>query len=306
MPADFERRRVGSTALSVPVLGFGSAHLGELYNTVTEADSVATVDAAWDAGIRYFDTAPHYGLGLAECRLGKALAGRERGDFSISSKVGRLIVGKGKSRHRVWDFSASGVRRSISESLDRLGLDRLDIALVHDPEGHLDLAIHEAAPELERMRAEGLVGAIGVGSGNVGALVEFATHTTIDAVMVAGRYTLLEQPARPDLVPICVKRGISILNAGIFNSGLLASDYPASSATYEYSQAPAELITRARGLADLAHDYDTSLPAAALQYAAQLPAVVTVVVGAETPEQVRQNRENLVPRQDLSGLWSQI
>jgi D-threo-aldose 1-dehydrogenase len=177
---------------------------------------------------------------------------------------------------------------------------------VHDPENHLDVAINEAVPELERMRSEGLVGAIGVGSGNVGALVEFASRTNIDAVMVAGRYTLLEQPARPDLVPICLSRGISILNAGVFNSGLLASDHPATSATYEYSQAPSELISRARGLAELASEHNTRLPAAALQYAAQLPAVVAVVFGAETPNQVRENIENFVPRQDLSGLWSQL
>jgi D-threo-aldose 1-dehydrogenase len=304
----------------VTALGLGCAKLGNLYTAVSDEVAAATVEAAWDAGVRYFDTAPHYGLGLSERRLGAALRGRPRDAYRISTKVGRLLEpdpgGAGRrdaegfdvpaDHRRVWDFTAEGVRRSLAESLDRLGLDRVDLALIHDPEDHADTALDEAYPVLHEWRSQGVVGAIGVGSKDLPALTRFVAATEIDTVMVAGRYTLLEQPALDDLLPACVKRDVAVLNVGVFNSGLLAEDRPRAGLTYEYRTAPADVVARAAAIADVCARHGTSLPAAALAFAAAHPAVTAVVVGAQGPGQARRNAALASAEPPPAALWADL
>jgi D-threo-aldose 1-dehydrogenase len=299
--------RLGSSAVRVTAMGLGTAQLGDLYEAMGQERATAIVDAAWDAGIRYFDTAPHYGVGLAETRLGNALRDRARDDYVVGSKVGRLLVpGDDGTLVRRWDFTAPGIRRSIEESLTRLGLDRLDIALLHDPQERLDDALHVGLPALARLRDEGLVGAIGVGTGHMGALTAFAGLSELDALMIAGRYTLLEQPVLAEVIPAARAAGISVLNAGVFNSGLLAEDRPAAEARYEYTPAPPDLLGRATALAEAATAAGTTLPRAALAYAARDPLVASVLVGADSAEQIIANVRMADDPRPLDALWRDL
>jgi D-threo-aldose 1-dehydrogenase len=294
-------------------LGLGCAQLGNLYVEVTDEQAASIVDTAWAAGVRFFDTAPHYGLGLSERRLGAALAGRPRGDYTLSSKVGRILEPTDEggtdteflvpaTHKRVWDFSPAGVRRSVRESLARLGLDRLDVALIHDAERHADAAIAGAWPALVELRAEGVVGAIGTGSGDVPYLTRFVRECRPDTVLIAGRYTLLEQPALAELLPACQEAGTEVILGGVFNSGLLAHDRPHTGLTYNYSAAPPALVERAAAIAEVCARHGTTLPAAAIDFAAGHPAVSTVLVGAESADQVRRNVELLASAPPPS-LW---
>lgn len=288
-------------------MGLGTAQLGDLYEALDQERATAIVDAAWDAGIRYFDTAPHYGLGLAERRLGAALGERARSEYVISSKVGRIIEADASGElGRRWDFSEAGILRSIEESLARLGLDRIDIALIHDPQQHLAEAIDVAYPALEKLRSAGTIGAIGVGTGDLASLLAFARNTDIDAMMIAGRYTLLEQPALVDVVPACREAGISILNAGVFNSGLLATPHPSAESRYEYAAAPSDLLSRAATIAEFAERAGTSLPRAALHYAASGQGVASVVVGADSAQQIRANVLQLEDERPMDELWAAL
>lgn len=306
-------------------LGLGCAQLGNLFVEVSDEQGRAIVDAAWDAGVRFFDTAPHYGLGLSERRLGAALAGRPRGGYTLCSKVGRVLepIDTGgtdtdflvpATHKRVWDLSRDGVRRSIDDSLARLGHDRLDVALIHDAEGHADAAIGTAFPALAELRDAGVVGAIGTGSTNTAYLTRFVRECRPDTVLIAGRYTLLEQPALAELLPACVEAGTTVIVGGVFNSGLLAHDLPHTGLAYDYHAAPAELVARAQAIADVCARHGTTLPAAAIAYAAGHPAVSTVLVGAETPEQVRRNADlfaagpppELWPALSEAGLIAQV
>ncbi|WP_433058848.1 aldo/keto reductase [Dactylosporangium sp. CS-033363] len=283
-------------------LGLGCAQLGNLYQARTDEQARAIVDAAWACGVRDFDTAPHYGLGLSERRLGAALADRPRAEFTVSTKVGRLLVPTGeggddladgfavaRTHRRVWDFSRDGVRRSIEESLDRLGLDRIDTALLHDPEFDPETALRHGFPALAELREEGLVGAIGAGSKDALVLSKLVEECTPDTVMVAGRYTLLEQPAARRLLPACAEAGVAVLAAGVFNSGLLAEDVPRAGLPYEYGAAPPDLLARAFRIAEVCAGFGTTLPAAAIAFPARHPAVTAVVLGADDAAQVRRN-----------------
>jgi D-threo-aldose 1-dehydrogenase len=304
-------------------LGFGAASLGNLYRAISDGEAAAAVDAAWDSGVRYFDTAPHYGLGLSERRLGTALRDRPRDEYTLSTKVGRLIVpnpGHERERdlaggfdvpaglRRQWDFSADGVRRSLAESLDRLGLDRIDIVLIHDPEesDSPSAALTGAYPALADLRAAGVIGAVGVGAKQVQILHRFVTETDIDVIMLAGRYTLLEQPALDGLLPDCEKRGVSVLNVGVFNSGLLAKDWPADDGHYEYGTAPVELVERARRIATLCRRYGTSLPHAALVFAGAHRSVASVVVGAGKAAHMLRNAQLVAAAPPPAGLWAEL
>lgn len=284
-------------------LGFGAAGIGNLYRAMPDAQAASTVNAAWDAGVRYFDTAPHYGLGLSERRLGEVLREKPRSEFTISTKVGRLLVPNAAGANakddegfdvpatskRQWDFSEAGIRRSIEDSLERLGLDHVDIAYLHDPDVY-DLAkgIGEALPALEKLRADGVVKAIGVGTNSAEAALECVEAAGLDLVMLAGRYTLLEQPGVP-LLDRCVARGTGVVNVGVFNSGLLARPEVPEDAHYNYARAPRALVERARALAGVCRDFGVELPTAALQFSLRHPAVVNVTVGASSPEQVSNN-----------------
>ncbi|MBB6627712.1 aldo/keto reductase [Nocardioides sp. KIGAM211] len=285
-------------ALALTELGLGGAQLGNLYRAISDETAAATVAAAWDAGIRYFDTAPHYGVGLAERRLGRALAERPRDDYVLSTKVGRLLVddpaGAGRrdaegfdvpaSTRRVWDFSRDGVRRSVEESLTRLGLDRIDVAFLHDPEDHWEQALAEGLPALVELREEGVLGAVGAGMNFAAPLTELVREHDVDLVMCAGRHTLLEQA--DELLDAALAHGVGVVAAGVYNSGLLARPRPAADAHYNYAPAPSELLARVHALADACEAHGVSLPEAALAFPFRHPAVVSVVVGAAAPGQV--------------------
>jgi D-threo-aldose 1-dehydrogenase len=286
-------------------LGYGAAAVGNLYSSLDDDSAHRTLEAAWDGGIRYFDTAPHYGAGLSERRLGRFLRTRERSSYVISTKVGRVLEPNRHYRRgdrdpagfdvpataeRRWDYSPAGIRRSLADSLDRLGLNHVDILFLHDPDEYsLGAALRDALPELQRMRDEGLVQAVGVGCNSADALAELVAAADLDLIMLAGRYTLLEQPAADRLLPLCVERGVGVIAAGVFNSGILASQHVPPNAHYNYQQAPEALVQRARSLAAVCADHGVELPAAAMQFPLRHRAVQSVVIGARGSQQVSAN-----------------
>ncbi|MGC5286302.1 aldo/keto reductase [Micromonospora sp. DT231] len=298
-------------------LGFGAAQGGNLYRGTTDEEFATAVDAAWAAGVRYYDTAPHYGLGLSERRLGAALRQRPRDEYVVSTKVGRLLVPSPENAHeqdsdgfdvpashrRVWDFSRDGVLRSIEASLERSGLDRIDIAYLHDPDDHWEQAAYEAVPALVDLRDQGVVGAIGAGMNQSAMLARFVRETDVDVMMCAGRYTLLEQGAADDLLPIAENRGVGVVIAGVYNSGLLSRDQPPADAVYNYQQAPPEVIERARRIAAVCETYGVTLPQAALAFVRRHPAVVSTVVGVRTEVQMAETvrRSEVAVPEELWG-----
>ncbi|RNM12984.1 aldo/keto reductase [Nocardioides pocheonensis] len=304
--------------LTLTELGFGGAPIGNLYDAVDDDTAAGAVRAAWDAGIRYFDTAPHYGLGLSERRLGEALREQRRDDVVVSTKVGRWLEPTEEeggqdpegfvvpaTHRRVWDFSRDGVLRSIEASLERLGLDRIDLVLVHDPDDHVREALEEAAPTLSQLRSEGVIRGYGVGMNHAPALARFVRETDLDVAMVAGRYTLLDQTAADDLFPLARERGVGIVNAGIFNSGLLARPRPAADAPYSYRPAAPEVLDRALRIARVCEELGVDLPTAAVAFARRHPAVTSVVVGLRTPAEVHElvgRAESPVPEE----LWTAL
>ena len=297
------RVRLGRTALEVTRLGLGTAPLGGLFAPVSEEVFRGTVEHAWELGLRLFDTAPLYGKGAAEARLGAALAGRPRDEFVLSTKVGRLLRPDAPpdpetlrglwhdapALNPVFDFSAEGVLRSFDESLERLGLDRIDVALIHDPDDHYEQALGGAYPALERLRSEGVVGAVGVGSNQVEVLCCFARETDVDCFLVAGRYTLLDHVGLRELLPLCVERRIAVIAGGVYNSGILAAPRPG--ATFNYAPAPPELLEQALRLQGVCERHGVPLSAAAIQFPLAHPAVATVVTGAASAAELEQNVE---------------
>jgi D-threo-aldose 1-dehydrogenase len=285
--------------LAVTELGFGGASIGNLWRETSDEEATGAIEAAWDGGVRYFDTAPHYGLGLAERRLGHGLAGRE--GAVVSTKVGRRLVdgpGTGTDDEgyavpdtlvRVRDYSRDGVLRSLESSLERLGRDRVDLLLVHDPDEHYREALEGAFPALEELRAQGVIASYGAGMNQAEMLADFVRETDLDVVMLAGRYTLLEQGALDELLPECERRGVSVIAAGVFNSGVLARTRPRANATYNYDPAPPGVIARVQRIADVLERHGTTLPVAAAQFALAHPAVATVCLGARSAAQVERN-----------------
>ena len=296
-------------------LVFGGAPIGGLYAPVSDEAAAATLQAAWDAGIRVFDTAPHYGVGLSEQRIGDFLAGRPRAGFVVSTKVGRRLVPASgpvdgadqfygtPALDRVRDYSADGALRSLEDSLRRLRLDRADIVLIHDPDEHTAEALDGAYPALARLRAEGTVGAIGVGVNSASLAEWFVARCDLDCVLVAGRYTLLDDSAARSLFPLCRSRGVAVLAAGVFNSGILAD--PADGARYDYAPAAPGILARARRIAEVCAGYDVPIAAAALCYVLRHPAVTAAVVGVRTPDQIRADAAYLgwpIP----DALWADL
>ncbi|WP_328320165.1 aldo/keto reductase [Kribbella sp. NBC_00382] len=299
-------------------LGLGAAQFGNLFTATTDERSTRAVTAALDAGIRYFDTAPHYGLGLSEHRLGQALAGAAA-DVLISSKVGRLLVESPETadrtdddgfvvpatRRRVWDFSRDGILRSVEQSLARLGTDRIDIAYLHDPDDHWEAASTTGIATLVELREQGVVGAIGAGMNQSAMLSEFVERTDVDVVMVAGRLTLLDQSALRDLLPVATERGIGVVAAAVYNSGLLSTSTVDGSARYDYGRAPRPVVERATALAEVCERHGVSLPAAALQYPLRHPTVVSVVTGMRTEEHAQSTADRY--REDIpESLWEEL
>jgi D-threo-aldose 1-dehydrogenase len=290
-------RPLGRGGLTVGPLAFGSAPIGNLGRVVGDDEWPGALDAALDAGVRYFDTAPHYGLGLAERRL----ATRLTDDCLVSTKVGRILVpgpGGGTDDEgyavpndivRVRDYSRDGVLRSLEASLERLGRDRVDILFVHDPDDHAREALEGAFPALEELRSQGVITSYGAGMNQSELLATFVRETDLDVLMLAGRYTLLEQGALDDLLPECERRGVSVVAAGVFNSGLLARARPREDVTYNYEPAPPEILARVHRIADVVERHGTTLPVAAAQFALAHPAVATVCLGARDRAQVERN-----------------
>jgi D-threo-aldose 1-dehydrogenase len=294
---------LGRTSIEVTELGFGAAPIGNLHAALSDEAAAVTVERAWEQGVRYFDTAPHYGLGLSERRLGTALAGRPRDEYVVSTKVGRLLVDNPAPTGsdlaaadfdvpddlmRVRDYSADGVRRSLESSLSRLGLDRVEIALVHDPEDFMDDALRQAIPALIELREQGVIGAVGAGMNFAEPLQRIVAESDVDVVMVAGRWTLADRRAAP-LVDACAERGVSVLAAAPFNSGLLAHAWPPDGALFDYRPAPPDVLARARQLAEACQRHAQQLPHAALRFPLRQRAVAAVVTGMRTAEHVSAN-----------------
>ena len=323
MPFDpTDRRRVGGTPLGVTLLGLGTAPVGGLYEPVSEDDAVALVERAWELGVRYFDTAPLYGYGFSERTLGRVLRTKPRGEFILSTKVGRLVRRKGEippgsdvdrgqgsnwpaagDARAIFDFSADGVRRSIDESLGRLGLDRIDVAYIHDPDAHWEAAIAEAYPTLHRLREDGVLGAIGAGMNQSAMLARFAREGDFDQFLLAGRYTLLDQEALPDLLPLCVKNGISIAIGGAMNSGILADPRPGS--RFNYVAAPPKILERARRLREICDHHRVPIRAAAAQFPLAHPAVSSLVVGVKSIAHLEEYPA-LLAEPIPAALWAEL
>ena len=289
---------------------------GTSYREVSDADARATVDSAWAEGIRYFDTAPHYGLGLSERRLGSALAGRPRSDYVVSTKVGRLLepvdhpagldddggFAVPATHRRVWDFSRDGIRRSLEESLERLGLDRVDIVYLHDPDDHWDDVIESGYPALAELRDEGVVGAIGAGMNQSRMLADLVRLADVDVVMLAGRYTLLEQDALDDLLPACVARGVCGRRRRASSTAACSRCHarPTTRSTTTPSAPASSSSGRARSRRS-ANRHGTTLPAAAIAFPLAHPAVVERLCRRPLATADRAQRRPL-PAADLSGL----
>ena len=309
---------IGDTGVQVTRLGLGSTPFGNLLSVVEDNDASEAIETAWNLGIRYFDTAPFYGYGLAEERVGAGLRAHPRNEFALSSKVGRLVR-RGKrtapdeiqpngepfyyakpEMMLVSDYSYDGAMRSIEESLIRLGKDRIDIAYIHDPDLHFDAALGGACKALVELRNEGVVRAIGAGMNQWEMLSDFLDHFDFNIVLLAGRYSLLEQPALESFLPKCTATGCRIALGGVFNSGLLAD--PRGNATYNYQPAAAQLVDRALQIEAICQQHDVPLKAAALQFPLGHPAIASVLIGVRSAAEVAENHA-LFQHEIPDDLW---
>jgi D-threo-aldose 1-dehydrogenase len=283
-------RPLGARGPAVTGLGLGTAPIGNMFTGVSDDDARATVDAAWDGGIRYFDTAPLYGHGTSERRLGDALQDRPRGEYVLATKVGRVLDPAGAERGATiftdvgelephFDYSRDAVLRSLEESLLRLRTDHVDVALVHDPDLHEDEALANAFPTLLQLRDEGVVRAIGAGMNQHEMLGRFVERVDVDCVLLAGRYSLLDRGGI-GLLEQCAARGVGVMLGGVFNTGVLVD--PDAHRTYDYAPASTDVLARAHRLRVACAERGIALGAAALQFALRHPAVTTVLVGARS------------------------
>ena len=313
----------GKTSLTTTRLGLGSAPLGGLFNAVPDATAHAVVQHAYDNGLRFYDTAPLYGYGSAEQRMGHVLAQQQpRDEFVLATKVGRLIrpredagaaldaAGAGQFREApplvpVFDFSYDAVMRSFEESLERLGVDRIDVLHIHDPDNHYDEALGGAYKALDKLRSEGVIKALGSGMNQAEMLARFAREGDFDCFLVAGRYTLLDQAALPELLPICEQKNIAIIIGGVYNSGILANLENLERATFNYQPAERHWLDKARQIKAVCDRHSVPLQAAALQFPLAHPAVAVVLTGARSVEELDQNiafMQHPIP----ADLWAEL
>ncbi len=322
-----ETRILGKSGVPVTQLGFGGAGLGELFVRVDEETAAATLKAAWDAGIRYYDTAPFYGQGLSEIRTGRFLDNRPRSEFILSTKVGRWLFPPAKPEtfktgwagglqfQHVHDYSYDGIMRAYDQSQMRLGMNRIDLLVIHD----LDFSFHQTEAKvsahlvqlftsgwraLEQLRAHGLVKAVGAGINELGMIPRFLDMLDLDFFLLALRYTLLEQETLETELPYCERRNIGIVIGGVYNSGITATG-AVKGAKYNYQDAPPEIMERVRKIEAVCQAHGVPLAAAALQFPLGHPCVATVIPGAIHPDQVRQNVETFrhpIPKE----LWSDL
>ena len=320
------RRRLGTTSVEVTELGFGGASIGELFVRVSEAAAQATLTTAWDAGIRYYDTAPWYGRGLSELRTGAALRERDRASFALSTKVGRWLrpatqegfdgapwIG-GSPNEVVFDYTYDGIMRSVEQSRMRLGITRFDIAwihdldhLYHDPptiEAHLRDLAGSGWRALDELRSSGQIGGFGAGINDLGLIPRFLDIGEIDAFLIAMPYTLLDQDVLDEEFPRCVERGIGFVIGAVFASGILAKG-PVPGGRYAYADPSPEVLEKTRRIAAVCDRHGVPLPAAALQFPLGHPAVASVIPGASSPAQQARNVEwfqTPIP----AALWAEL
>ena len=311
-----ELRNVGTTDVQVTRLGLGGAPMGALFTPVGAQTAADTVKRGYELGIRFFDTAPLYGRGKSERFYGDGLGGFDRDSYTLSSKVGRVLDPNESPTDEddvyvevppydvVFDFSRDGVLRSIEESLERLGLDRLDIALIHDPDDHWEQAIGEAYPALAELRSQGVLGAIGAGMNQWEMPARFAREGDFDCFLLAGRYTLLDHSGLEDLLPLCETKQISVILGGPYNSGVLASDLGPDT-TYFYQRTPPEVLETARQIKAVCDINAVPLKAAALQFGLAHPAVAATIPGPRTLGEVEENVA-MAGFEIPAALWSDL
>lgn len=312
-------RAIGKTDLKVSEISFGCAPLGNLYRPVTEEAVEEVLAAAWDSGIRFFDTAPHYGGGLAEERLGRFLNTKTRNDYVISTKVGRILhrVPKEEAEdhafvdaHPVrleYDYSGDGIMRSLEASHKRMGLDRFDILFVHDigefthgkekNDGHMKAFRDSGIKRLNDLRDQGVIKAWGLGVNEVEVLLEVMKDTHLDCILMAGRYSLLDRSAERELLPLCRERGTSFIIGGVFNSGILATG-PVPGATFNYMEANEDVRSRVGKMQEAAAAAGTDLATAALQFPFHEPVVASVLLGTTKASSLKRNMASLEKRLD--------
>jgi D-threo-aldose 1-dehydrogenase len=312
------RIQIGRSNLQVTRLGMGGTPLGGLYKDLSEDMASATVRRTLELGINFFDTAPLYGCGKSEMRLGQGLAGRSRDSFVVATKIGYALVAEDSNRdekvffpfdnplplHPVFDFSYEGVMRSFEQSLKRLNFDRIDILHIHDPDEHWEEAIKGAYPALHELRSEGVIRAIGVGMNQAEMLVRFAQEGDFDCFLLAGRYTLIDHKALPELLPVCVKKRISIILGGPYNSGILATG-ARPGATFNYVKAPPDVMEKVQRIEAVCARYEVPLKAAALQFPLADPAVAAVIPGARSVAEVEENFQ-LLSRSIPKDFWTEL
>lgn len=297
--SSFPTRQVGRTALRVTTLGLGSAPL----HRASDADAVATVERALAEGINFIDTAPLYGAGRSESLLGTALRGVPRDRYVLATKIGRTLPTVDGALP--FDYSRDAILRTIEGSLQRLGTDRIDILHIHDPDDHQEAALESAFPTLAELRSQGVIGAVGSGMNQWQMLAHFARNADFDCFLLAGRYTLLEQTALDDFLPLCAEKQISIFTGGVYNSGILAlgPDHPA--ATYNYAPPPPAIAERARRIAAVCARHDVPLQVAAANFPLGHPAITAVLIGGESPAQFAETAAALrtpIP----AALWADL
>ena len=302
------------SGLQIPEFGIGTAPFGGLFASVSESAVADVISTSMDMGLNYFDTAPHYGMGSAEVRLGRNINHLPRSSFVVSTKVGRLIVPSEKADdpgwenstaavERIFDFSAAGIERSLLESLERLKMESVEMVFIHDPDGAADQAISEAYPVLERLRAEGIVKTIGIGITSNEIPTRFINETDIDVVLIALKYTLLDQSAGAELLPTALRKGVSVIAGGVFNSGILTN--PKAGATFNYEPASPEVLARAQKIEKFFLDRGVSLAQAALQFPMQHPAISAILVGCRSADEVTTNVALYNKEIDLQ-IWSEF
>lgn len=336
-----EQAELGHSGVKVAQLGLGTNPLGGLHAAIPQAMARATIETAWRSGVRYYDVAPVYGYGFSERVVGEVLRDLPRDEYQLTTKVGRLLLADGPADHEdtmvLWEgvqlykgtdavkpyfeFSYDGVMRSLEASRERMGIERFDALHIHDPDWFPEEALDGAYRALAELKAAGVIGAIGVGVNQWQILVDFAGRADFDAFLLAGRYTLLDQSALPELLPLCVEKGISIIAGGVYNSGILSHPDPGSiggvssgteaietwkdNVTYDYVPAEQEIIDRAAALKAVCNRHGVPLMAVAIQFPMHHPAVATVLTGPRSPEHVVVNNEMLrFPIPD--ALWAEL
>ena len=311
-----EKAALGRSGLQVTRLGLGCAAIGGLYGDIPDDQATQVVHKALDLGLNLFDTAPLYGSGKSEERLGRALRDVPRDAYVLASKVGRLLVASDDDQRDgsifdnpppfkpVFDFSYDGVMRSLEDSLKRLGVDRIDILHIHDPDAHWKEAIEGAYPALERLRSEGVISAVSAGMNQWEMLARFAREGDFDCFLLAGRYSLLDQSALDELLPLCTEKNIGIMAGGTYNSGILAKGAKPG-ATYNYGEAPADIMQKAQAIEAVAERHGVDVKAAASQFVFAHPAITCIIPGTRQPARVEENF-NLLIDEIPSVFWDDL